>query len=258
MKMGQYFADVHASAASQLGNDPCDLADSPEVAALRSTQSYEELLQLGKALCYQLRYHDAIEVYSRAIAMEPDNILAVRQRAARYITTLQPGKAVEDFLRCRKLGGDEMDISYRLGICYYLAENYSAAMAELTHCFPLCDDEMGIAVIFWHTLCAWRSGKIPSLLYGSYREGMKVGHHTAYAFAMKLAAERISHVQALEALEKQTDDLEYSIMTYGVAEFLDRNGMDSSALRETLIERDSFWISYCYIAAWKDAHRKRD
>ena len=36
---------------------------------------------------------------------------------------------------------------------------------------------------------------------------------------MKLAAERISHIQALEALGKQTDDLEYSIMAYGVAEF---------------------------------------
>jgi len=256
--MGQFFADVHASAASQLGNAPCDLADAPEVTALRSARSYDELLQLGQALCYQLRYHDAIEVYSKAIELEPDNILAVRQRAARYISTLQPEKAIEDFLRCRELGGDEIDISYRLGICYYLAENYSAAMAELTRCFPLCDDEMGIAVIFWNTLCAWRSGKIPSLLYCSYREDMQVGHHTAYAFAMKLAAERISHIQALEALGKQTDDLEYSIMAYGVAEFLDHNGMDSSALRENLIERDSFWISYCYIAAWKDAHGKRD
>jgi len=256
--MGQFFADVHASAASQLGNAPCDLADAPEVTALRSARSYDELLQLGQALCYQLRYHDAIEVYSKAIELEPDNILAVRQRAARYISTLQPEKAIEDFLRCRELGGDEMDISYRLGICYYLAENYSAAMAELTRCFPLCDDEMGIAVIFWNTLCAWRSGKIPSLLYCSYREDMQVGHHTAYAFAMKLAAERISPVHALEALGKQTDDLEYSIMAYGVAEFLDHNGMDSSALRKKLIARDSFWISYCYIAAWKDAHGKRD
>ena len=37
--MGQFFADVHASAASQLGNAPCDLADAPEVTALRSARS---------------------------------------------------------------------------------------------------------------------------------------------------------------------------------------------------------------------------
>ena len=256
--MGQFFADIHASAASQLGNTPCVIADSAEVTALRRAESYGELLELGKALCYQLRYHDAIEIYSKAIDVEPDNILAVRQRAARYITTLQPEKAIEDFLRCRELGGDEMDISYRLGICYYLTENYTEAMAELTKCFPLCDDEMGIAVIFWHTLSAWRSGSIPSLLYCSYREDMQVGHHTAYAFAMKLAAERMSYSCALDALEKQSDDLEYSIMAYGVAEFMDCNSLDSVALRKELINRDSFWISYCYVAAWKDAYGKRD
>lgn len=256
--MGQFFADIHACAASQLGNEPCNVVDSPEVAKLRSAQSYEELLLLGKALCYQLRYYEAIEVYTKAIAIEPDNITAIRQRAARYITTLQPMKAIRDFLRCRELGGDEMDVSYRLGICYYLVQDYAAAMAELTHCLPLCDDEMGIAVIFWHTLCAWRTGTLPMLLYRSYHEDMQVGHHTAYAFAMKLAVERMSLAQALDALRKQPDDLEYSIMAYGVAEFMTHNGMNSDMLRKELLDRDSFWISYCFIAAWNDDHGKRD
>jgi len=256
--MGQFFADIHANAASQLGNAPCGITDSPEVAALRSGTTYEELLQLGKALCYQLRYHEAIEVYSRAIALAPNHIAAIRQRAARYITTLQPEKAIRDFLRCRELGGDEMDISYRLGICYYLSGRYAEAMEELTHCLPLCDDEMGIAVIFWHTLCAWRINRMPVLLYRGYREDMQVGHHTAYAFAMALAAERISLTQARNMLQNQPDDLEYSIMAYGVAEFMEHNGMDAAALRKKLLARDGFWISYCYVAAWKDAHGKRE
>ena len=256
--MGQFFADIHASAASQLGSAPCGMTDSPEINALRSGKTYDELMALGKALCYELRYHEAIEVYSRAIALEPNHITAIRQRAARYITTLQPEKAIQDFLRCRELGGDEMDIAYRLGICYYLDGNYAAAMEELTRCLPLCDDEMGIAAIFWHTLSAWRANRIPMLLYRSYREDMQVGHHTAYAFAMDLAAERISVPQALNALRNQPDDLEYSIMAYGVAEFMEHNGMDSAQLREMLLARDSFWISYCYVAAWKDAYGKRE
>ena len=186
--MGQFFADIHASAASQLGNAPCGLTDSPEAAALRGGTTYDELLNLGKALCYQLRYHEAIAVYSRAIAMEPDTVTAIRQRAARYITTLQPEMAIRDFLRCRELGGDEMDISYRLGICHFLAGSYADAMAELTRCLPLCDDEMGIAAIFWHTLCAWRCGKMPrrQMLYlASVQETVDqfiLAMYSSYAF----------------------------------------------------------------------------
>ena len=71
-------------------------------------------------------------------------------------------------------------------------------------------------------------------------------------------AERISLAQALHALQNQPDDLEYSIMAYGVAEFLAHNGMDSAELRERILTRDSFWISYCYVAAWKDAYGKRE
>ena len=256
--MGQFFADIHASAASQLGNAPCGITDSPEVAALRGGTTYDELLTLGKALCYQLRYHEAIEAYSRAIAMEPDTVTAIRQRAARYITTLQPEKAIRDLHRCRALGGDEMDISYRLGISHFLAGDYAAAMEEMTRCLPFCDDEMGIAAIFWHTLCAWRCGKMPTLLYRGYRDGMQVGHHTAYAFAMQLAAERISLRDAQRLLEKEKDDLEFSIMAYGVAEFMEHNGMDATELRKKILTRDSFWISYCYVAAWKDAYGKRE
>ena len=73
-----------------------------------------------------------------------------------------------------------------------------------------------------------------------------------------LRAEYAQGQSKLDALEKQSDDLEYSIMAYGVAEFMDCNGLDSVALRKELINRDSFWISYCYVAAWKDAYGKRD
>lgn len=256
--MGEFFADIHASAASQLGTQECLLSDSEQVMALRGAKSYEELLQLGDALCFQLRYREAVKVYSKAVDMVPSELSGVRKRAARYITTLQPEKAVEDFLRCRALGGDELDISYRLGISYYLAGDYSKAMAEFETCISLCDDEMAIAAIFWHTLSAWREGRMPKLLYCCLRDNMNVGHHTAYAFAMELAAEKISLMKVLDELEAQQDDLEYSIMAYGAAEFMDINGLDSGALRQSILARDSFWISFCYIAAWNDRDKMRN
>lgn len=43
------------------------------------------------------------------------------------------------------------------------------------NCIPLYDDEMGIAVIYWHTLSTNRAGIRPGLP-GLYSTEMKVGH----------------------------------------------------------------------------------
>lgn len=252
--MGLFFADEHATPASQMGDGVCELMDTPEVSALKDTDTYEGLLALGKALCYQLRYREAVEVYTKAVEMRPRDIWAYRQRGARYISTLRPFEAFKDFLRCRQLGGDEMDISYRLGLCHYLAGDYIQGMKELEQAEPLCDDEMAVAVIYWHTLCAWRAGRSATLLRYVYRRGMEVGHHTAYDFAMAVAAGYVDVDKALVRLKAEKDDLEYSIMAYGVAAVLKQDGRREEAdeLIREIVRRDGFWISYAYIAAWND------
>ena len=65
---------------------------------------------------------------------------------------------------------------------------------------PLCDDEMGIAVLYWHTLSAVRTEKAPTLLK-YYRPDMAVGHHTAYEKAMRVWSGTTPLAAALEMLE---------------------------------------------------------
>ena len=68
-------------------------------------------------------------------------------------------------------------------------------------CMPLCDDEMGIAVLYWHTLSAARTEKAPMLLK-YYRPDMAVGHHTAYEKAMRVWSGTMPLSAALERLER--------------------------------------------------------
>ena len=226
--MGQYFADLHAGPESQLGSAPCSIPDSPEVAALRGAETVEELFALAKALNFQLRYREALTVYDRILALEPENALAYRQRAPRFLNTLQPEKAIQDFLKCRELGGDEADLSYRLGIARYLSGDYPAAMAE-------------------------------EELLRHYRPGMAVGHHTAYERAMAFLAGSLpwAHMEAL--LQQEKSDLEYSMLAYGSAQWLRVLGKEEAADRlfRSILPRDSFWISYAYIAAWNDRGKNK-
>ena len=68
--MGRYFSDIHASCESQFRGLPHGLADTPEIAACRAeAENYDGFLSLADALCWQLRFREAIDALH---AQDPD------------------------------------------------------------------------------------------------------------------------------------------------------------------------------------------
>lgn len=248
--MEPYFSDWHASAASQLAGKPCPLTESAD--------SYEGWMALGKALGYELRYLNAIQAYSEAIRLAPYRIEAYRQRGGKYLATLQPDQAMTDFEKCRMLGGEESDLSYRMGMCWFYAGVYGMAIREFSHCWDVCDDELGIGAIYWSMIAAWRSGREARLLE-YYHDEMDVGHHTGYAFAVRTALGRIPLEEALWKLDVEKEDLEFSMMAYGVAAYCEHIGETETAqaLCREILSREGFWISFGFLAAWNDRKRGR-
>lgn len=225
--------------------------------SLRGAENYEGFLALGDALSYQLRFREAIDAYSLAAAMFPKRPAAYRRRAGRYLSTLQIDEAMDDLMRCCVLSGENRELSYRMGLCLYLSGEYIEAMDEFETYYSQWDDEMRIALIYWHTLSAWRAGTEPVLLRDTYHEGMEVGHHTAYEVCMAAASGRTDLFDELAHLTEIEDDLEYSILAYGLAGCLAQREHRNSAERiiRSSIQRDRFWISYAYLAAWNDRRR---
>lgn len=255
--MGKYFDDVYAGWDSQLMDEPCMIEDTTEIAELRKTaRDGEAFLTLGERLSRQLRYREAIGAYTKAIELIPDDIRAYRNRAGRYLATLQTGKAEEDFLHCSKMGGDLMDIGYRLGVCCYLSGRYNESISYFEQTYPLCDDEMGIAVIYWHTLGNYQNGTEPRLLH-KWHEGMAVGHHTAYEKAVRVFCGAETTEELLIELECETDDMEFVIALYGICIWLRQNGRDQECLEQMkcLLRRDGFWPCFAYLAAWNEFYR---
>ena len=88
--MGKYFADVHASYKSQFENLPHGLTDTDEILACRAKpQTYENILELADALCWQLRFREAIDALTQAVKLEPERMEAYRSRNSRWTFTLQ-------------------------------------------------------------------------------------------------------------------------------------------------------------------------
>ena len=252
-----YFDDVYADKASQLLDEPCSLADNDKVAACRvKLDDSNDWLALGDALCTQMRCREAIDAYTKAVELSPTEIRGYRGRGGRYLAIGQPEKAKSDLLHCEQMGGEPLDLHYRIGLCEYLLGHYEAAIDRYEKARPLCEDEMGIAVIYWHTLSCYRIGK-PLTMLDQYHKGMEVGHHTAYEKAMQFCNDLITETEFLTQLESETDDMEYVIALYGYCIRLQHIGRmeEYQEMLNQLIARDKYWFCFSYLAAWSDSQK---
>ena len=252
------FIDPHCNPASQLGGMAFSIEDSTEVADARKSQDKaEDFAVLGKALARQLRYREALEIYNRGLEKYPDDLKLLRLRAGRYLTTLQCEKAISDFQRCLERGDGELDCRYRIALALYYQGSYKKAMEQLEKCMPLCEDfdEMGIAVIYWHTLCAYRASERPALL-SFYHEGMDVGHHIGYEKVVSVCAGKRDANEVIKSLDNDHDPLEYGIALYGIHVYGKYFRNDGNALLDEILRHENFWISFAYIAAWNDRHNE--
>lgn len=160
--MGKYFADVHASHESQLQNLPHGLADTDEILACRAKpQTYENILELADALCWQLRFREAIDALTQAVKLEPERMEAYRKRGPKYLDTLQFERALADYTHCEQADGMSIESRYRIGMAQYMLQNYDAATAAFAGSLAIApqDDDMYIADVYWLVLSQLRAEK---------------------------------------------------------------------------------------------------
>ena len=263
--MGKYFADVHASYKSQFENLPHGLSDTDEILTCRAKpQTYETLLELADALCWQLRFREAIDALTQAVKLEPERMEAYRKRGPKYLDTLQFEQALTDYTHCEQADGVSVMSRSRIGMAHYLMGKYGDAICAFSDSLAIApqDDDMYIADVYWLVLSQLRAGKADAAqktLRQHYRPDMYVGHHTAYEKAMRAAAGYAS-MDILAELDAEPDDLQYAMTAYGLCVLLQAHDEKekADALREKLLKRDGFWFCFSYLAAYHDQTKNRD
>jgi tripeptide aminopeptidase len=130
-----------------------------EAAYRRAPTNPDSIIWLGRRLAYLGRIRDAIEVFTRGIALHPANPWLYRHRGHRYITVRELDLAIRDLERARTLVAGKPDevepdgqpnalnrpigtlhsnILYHLGLAYYLKGDFARAL-------PIYQREMAIA-----------------------------------------------------------------------------------------------------------------
>ncbi len=245
---------TRAGLDSQFYNEPCRIEDTEDMFWLRESDDYQSRIALGNALAAQYRFKEAIEAYKKALDIRSDDWKLLNRLAGAELTLRRFDCAMARYRHCLKLGADKQVIAYPLGIGSYLQKDYDAAISWFKNCLP-CDDEMAIAIIYWHTLSCYRCNRTPTLL-NAYHTDMKVGHHSAYRLAVSVFSGESSWTDALAQLGNETDDLNIVVALYGVCRYLAfiGNTNENDHCLHQLLKYDTVWPCVPYLAAWNDAH----
>jgi len=259
--MGKYFDDIHASKESQFNNTPCKIEDSPAIKELKAKirtepDNYDAYLELGDLLNFQLRYRESIDLYSKAIAINPLDVRGYRSRAPRYIATLQFEKAYKDFAFCEEKSGISLDTSYRIGHCLYFMKAYKAAEIRFISCIGLAENdfEMLAAINYWYIICRIKLGEVNISIPDLMPTHAQISHHAGYQNAVELFEGKLSIAALIENTNRYIEPMNKPIALYGLFNYYIYKGLfeESRQLLESIINDDVYWICFAYIGAWVD------
>jgi len=245
-----------ASLESQLFGRPCPIADTEEMFWLRMSDDYQSKCRLASLLVGQYRYRDAIRVYEQAVRIRGDDPQLYLRLGGSYLTLFEFDKARLAYQRAQALDAQEKALRFPLGVWHYLLGQYEAAAERFAACLP-CDNELKIAVLYWHMLSCLGAKK-PLSLKSEFDPGMDVGHHGAYKLAVRVLCGLLEADEALLTIKEEADGLNYVIAAYGLAVYLRSRGDAKRAdeLTRSLLQKESVWPCIAYLAALSETTLK--
>ena len=236
-----------AAAAEKLSADP---------------KNIDLFIALGAAQAKFWRYRDAIDTYTRAIEIAPQDARLYRHRGHRYISTRQYSKAVADLNRAVTLNDRDYDIWYHLGLAHYLRFDFGQAEEAYRRCLMAAvksgSDDSLVAVSDWLYMTYRRSNRHEDAkeVLARITPEMKVKENKSY-FDRLLFYKGLKKESEIINAEKATD-LEIATVGYGLGNWYLYNG-DRPKAEEYFkkIVAGKYWPAFGFIAAEAELARRR-
>ena len=256
-----------------------DLADAEKTLAA-NPKDPEAIIWVGRRLGYLWRFNDAIAMFSKGIAMHPDNPKLYRHRGHRYISIRQFAKAQADFEKAAQLikgKPDEIEpdgapnpankprstlqfnIWYHLALAHYLQGNYANAYDAQVECMKVSNNDDSIVATsdwMWMTLMRLNRKADAAKVLERIRPKMDILENQAYH-------RRLLMYQGVEKPEtlldvKTSDPIQIATQGYGVANYYLVTG-ESAKAREVFekIVAGTGWNAFGFIAAEADLRRMK-
>ena len=242
------------------------LAEAPEDA--------DALIWMGRRTAYLGRYRDAIDIYSFALELHPDDARLYRHRGHRYVTVRELDAAIADLRRAADLTNGKPDevepdglpnargiptstlqfnIWYHLGLAYYLKGDFTAAADAYAHCAEVSvHPDSKVATAYWRVMTLRRLGRDTEAdgVLAGVTPDMDVIESGGYLDLLLLHKGEKTPEEIVGPAGSDAT-LESTTAGYGVGAWYLLNGNRAEARRlfeRTLGGRDQ-WAAFGYIAA---------
>lgn len=247
--------------------------------------SVDALIWVGRRQAYLGDYRKAIETFTRAIALHPDDARLFRHRGHRYISVRELDKALDDFtIAADLIEGTEdwvepdgqpnaagyptstlhFNIFYHYGLAHFIAGDFEEAEPIYRACMDASiHPDSKVATAHWLYMTLRRSGKndeAREFIMGLDLEGWapEVIESGAYLDLLRLYQDA-EKTEGNVMPDLDPSSMEGAALSYGVGDFLLYNGRadEATAVFERIISARSQWASFGYIAAEADLARLR-
>jgi tetratricopeptide (TPR) repeat protein len=234
-------------------------------------ESEDATIWLGRRQAYLWRYRDAIETFSKGLALHPRSFRLYRHRGHRYITVRELDRAIADFERAAALirgVPDEVEpdgapnasgkprstthsnIWYHLGLAYYLKADFTSALRAFQQCLEVsANDDMRVATLDWLYMTYRRLGRhgAAKQLLHQVSEKMEILENDSYHRRLLMYKGVLRPDDLLDT--GNADDLTIATQGYGVGNWYLVEG-DARRAREIFekVVQGRQWAAFGFIA----------
>jgi tetratricopeptide (TPR) repeat protein len=256
-----------------------DLAQAEKTLAANPKDA-EAIIWVGRRLGYLWRYNDAIAMFSKGVALDPNNPKFYRHRGHRYISIRQFAKAQADFEKAAQLikgKPDEIEpdgapnpagkprstlqlnIWYHLALSHYLQGNYSKAYDAWVECMKVSNNDDSVAATsdwMWITLMRMNRKADAAKVLERITPKMDILENGSYHRRL-LMYKGLDKPEALLDTAK-ADDTTIATQGHGVGNYYFVMG-DMKKAREVFekVTSGGGWNTFGYIAAEADLQRMK-
>jgi tetratricopeptide (TPR) repeat protein len=254
-----------------------DLAQAEKDLASRPNDA-EGIIWVGRRLGYLWRYQDAIAMFSKGIALHPNNPRLYRHRGHRYITVRQFDRAIADFDKAVSLikgTPDEIEpdgapnptgkprstlhfnIWYHLGLAHYLKGDFQKAADAYTECMKVSTNDDAITATSdwqWMTLMRLNRKADAAKVLERITPQMEILENGSYHRRLLMYKGLATPESLLDP--GKADALTIATQGYGVGNWYLVTGNRTRArdIFEQVVSGTS-WSAFGYIAAEADLQR---
>jgi len=220
-------------------------------------RNIDRIIQLGVAQSGVRQFREAIQTFTRGLAIEPNNALLYRWRGHRYLSVRDFDHAMADLTRGARLDSTIYGIWYHMGIVRYARGDFKGAASAFSRAQSMAPEAGELAgSTDWLWMSLMRAGRKPEAKKMLDRHPDSLAVANAYARRLKLYRGEITPDSVFTPAD--TADVQVATLSYGLGNWYLVHG-DTARARQWFERsiRSGGWPGFGFIISEVELRRLR-